>query len=134
VSQTFSMIKPDAVAAGYTGAILAHLEGAGFKILSLRMVNISARVASTFYQEHHDKPFFNDLIRFMTQGPVVVMVLEQSDAIEWLREVIGATDPAKASEGTIRSLYGTAINRNAIHASDSPEAADREIRLWQDRF
>lgn len=127
IERTLTMIKPDATAAGNTGAILAHLEGAGFKIVGMKKVRLSKERAEGFYAVHKERPFFGDLVRFMTEGPITVACLEREDAITKLREVMGATNSKEAAEGTIRNLYGTDIERNAVHGSDSPENAEIEI-------
>ena len=128
LERTLLIIKPDAFAAGNAGKILARLEGeGGFRVMALRMVRLTEDSARTFYSMHEGKEFFAALLEFMTSGPCVPMVLERENAITGLRDFIGATDPAKAPEGSIRALFGTNIQRNAVHASDSPEAAEREI-------
>ena len=125
--RTFSIIKPDAVAAGKAGQILAILEGAGFRILAMRMLRLTKTQAEGFYAVHREKGFFSSLVTFMTEGPVIVMALERENAIAKLREVMGATNPAKAAEGTIRKLHASSIERNAIHGSDAPETAAFEL-------
>jgi nucleoside-diphosphate kinase len=130
MERTFSIIKPDAVAAGYTGAILALLQEHGFKIIGLRMTRISKPQAEAFYAVHKERPFYSSLVNFMTEGPVVVMALEREDAVKKLREVMGATNPANAEAGTIRKLYAESIERNAIHGSDAPETAAEEIPFF----
>src|SRR5215831_3409443 len=130
VERTFSIIKPDAVAAGHTGAILALLQQSGFKILGMRMTRLSEPQAQAFYAVHSARPFFNGLVKFMTEGPIIVMALEREDAVKQLREVMGATNPANAAEGTIRKLYAESIERNAIHGSDAPETAEQELRFF----
>lgn len=120
---TLAIIKPDAVAAGKAGAILAHLEAAGFELVALKMVRLTEAQARAFYAVHRERPFYDSLVRFMTSGPVIPMVLCRENAIARLREVMGATDPAKAEAGTLRQLYATDIERNAIHGSDAPETA-----------
>jgi len=126
--RTFSIIKPDAVAEGRAGEVLTVLEKAGFKILALRMMRLSQPQAEGFYAVHRERPFFPSLVKFMTEGPIIVMALEREDAIAQLREVMGATDPAKAAEGTIRKLFAKSIERNCIHGSDAPETAEVELR------
>ena len=128
--RTFSIIKPDAVAAHHTGDILAAIEQAGFKILALRMTRLTEAQAQGFYAVHREKPFFAGLVRFMTEGPIVVMALERDDAIRKLREVMGATNPANAAEGTIRKRFASNIERNCIHGSDAPETAESELRYF----
>ncbi|KAI4469347.1 nucleoside diphosphate kinase [Holotrichia oblita] len=122
-NRTFTIIKPDAVAAGKTGRILDMMIGGGFTLRAMRMTRMSREDAEKFYAIHRDRPFFGELVDFMTSGPVVVAVLEKEDAVKSLRELAGNTDPAKAAEGTIRRLYGTNVGCNAVHASDSDENA-----------
>jgi len=124
---TLAIIKPDAVSQGHAGEILWMLERAGFRILAMRMLRLARAQAEGFYAVHRAKGFFADLVGFMTEGPVVVMALEREDAIAKLREVMGATDPAKAAAGTIRQCFGSSIQRNAIHGSDAPETACFEL-------
>lgn len=126
--RTLAMVKPDAVGAGHVGAILGALEAGGFAIVELRMLRMDPELAKEFYGVHRDRPFFPSLIRFITSGPVVAMVLEAEDAIRRLREAMGATDPARAPEGTIRRRFGSSLERNAIHGSDSSATAAFEIR------
>lgn len=128
--KTFSIIKPDAVASGKAGKILALLEGDGFRIVALRMLNLSRPQAEGFYAVHRERPFFAGLVKFMTEGPVIVMALEREDAVKKLRDVMGATNPANAADGTIRKLYADSIERNAIHGSDAPETAAEELRYF----
>ena len=128
--RTFSIIKPDAVAAHQTGDILAAIEQAGFKILALRMTRLTEAQAQGFYAVHREKPFFAGLVKFMTEGPIIVMALEREDAIRKLREVMGATNPANAAEGTIRKRFASNIERNCIHGSDAPETAESELRYF----
>ena len=130
VERTFSIIKPDAVAAGNTGAILAQLQQSGFKILGMRMTRLSEPQAQAFYAVHSARPFFNGLVKFMTAGPIVVLALEREDAVKQLREVMGATNPANAADGTVRKRFATDIERNAIHGSDAPETAEAELRFF----
>jgi len=130
VERTFSIVKPDAVAAGQTGEILAMIQQAGFQILALRMTRLSEAQAQGFYAVHRERPFFAGLVRFMTEGPIVVMALEREDAIRKLREVMGATNPANAAEGTIRKKFAANIERNCIHGSDAPETAEVELRFF----
>jgi nucleoside-diphosphate kinase len=130
LERTFSIIKPDAVAAGHAGAILAAIQEAGFKILGLRLTRLSDAQARGFYAVHREKPFFGGLVKFMTEGPIVVMALEREDAVKKLREVMGATNPANAAEGTIRKRFATDIERNAIHGSDAPETAAVELAFF----
>ncbi len=128
--KTFSIIKPDAVDSGKAGKILALLEDNGFRIVALRMLKLSQPQAEGFYAVHRERPFFASLVKFMTEGPVIVMALEREDAVKKLREVMGATNPANAAEGTIRKLYADSIERNAIHGSDAPETAAEELRYF----
>ncbi len=128
--RTLTIIKPDAVKAGKAGAILAHLEREGFRILAARKTALTPFQARAFYEVHRERPFYEGLVRFMTEGPVWVAALERDDAVPRLRAVMGATDSKKADPGTIRNLHGTDIERNAIHGSDSPENAAREIGFF----
>ncbi len=128
--RTLTILKPDSVAAGKAGAILAQLEGAGFRILGLKKTRLAPEQARAFYAVHRERPFFEGLVRFMTEGPVVVAALERSDAVPQLRQTMGATDSKKAEAGTVRNLFGTDIERNAIHGSDSPENAAVEIAFF----
>jgi nucleoside-diphosphate kinase len=128
--RTFSIIKPDSIAEGHVGEILALLEKAGFKILALRMTRLSRPQAEGFYAVHRERPFFPSLVKFMTEGPIIVMALEREHAIAKLREVMGATNPANAAEGTIRRLFAKSIERNCIHGSDAPETAEVELRYF----
>lgn len=128
--RTFSIIKPDAVRNGYTGAILADIEKAGFKIVSVRKQSISKAQAQGFYYVHKERSFFGDLCDFMSSGPIFLMVLEKDNAIADLRKLMGATNPANAEEGTIRKKYAASIGENAIHGSDGEETAAFEIGYW----
>jgi len=130
IQQTFAIIKPDAVASGHTGQIIGMIEKAGFRIRGLRMTRLSRQQAEGFYEIHHEKPFFIGLVTFMTEGPVVVMVLEREDAIKHWRDVMGATNPEKAADGTIRKKFAKNIERNAVHGSDAPETAAIEIPFF----
>lgn len=130
VERTFSIIKPDAVAAGQAGEILAMIEKAGFKVLAMRMTRLTETQARGFYAVHKERPFFTGLVKFMTEGPIVVMALERADAVKGLREVMGATNPANAAEGTIRKRFATNIERNCIHGSDAPETAAQELAFF----
>jgi nucleoside-diphosphate kinase len=125
--RTFSIIKPDAVKAGRAGRILSRLETSGFEIVALRLRRLTRREAEGFYHVHEKRPFFSSLCDFMSSGPCITMVLERENAILQLREIMGATDPAKAAEGTIRKDLATSIEANAIHGSDGPETARFEI-------
>ena len=130
VERTFSAIKPDAVAAGKAGEILAMIQQAGFKILALRMTRLTEAQARGFYAVHKERPFYGGLVKFMTEGPIIVMALEREGAIAKLREVMGATNPANAAEGTVRKRFATDIERNCIHGSDAPETAETELRFF----
>jgi nucleoside-diphosphate kinase len=130
VERTFSAIKPDAVAAGKAGEILAMIQQAGFKIRALRMTRLTEAQARGFYAVHKERPFYEGLVKFMTEGPIMVMALEREGAIGKLREVMGATNPANAAEGTIRKRFATDIERNCIHGSDAPETAETELRFF----
>ena len=128
--RTFTIIKPDSVEKGNSGEILTRLEKEGFKILGLKKLRLSPPQAEAFYGVHRDRPFFKDLVRYMTSGPVYVAALERQDAVPHLRKVMGATDPAKAEPGTVRKEFGESIERNAIHGSDSPENANIEVHFF----
>jgi nucleoside-diphosphate kinase len=128
--RTLTILKPDSVKAGKVGSILAHLETEGFRLIGGKKTHLSTAQALAFYEVHRDRPFYKALVSFMTEGPVWVLALERSDAVAHLRKVMGATDSTKAEPGTIRSLYGTDIERNAIHGSDSPENAAREVAFF----
>ncbi len=127
---TLAIIKPDAVRAGNTGKILAHLEGAGFVVRAARLVKLSVAQAEAFYEVHRERPFYRPLVTFMTSGPALALALERDNAVAYLRQVIGATDPAEAKPGTVRKLYGESKERNAIHASDTPDTAARELAFF----
>jgi nucleoside-diphosphate kinase len=127
---TLAIIKPDSVGSGKTGKILAHLEEAGFVVRAAKLMRLSQPEAESFYEVHRERPFYGSLVAFMTSGPCVPMVLERDDAVNHLRTIIGATDPAEAAEGTVRRLYAENKERNAIHASDSPENAAREVAFF----
>jgi nucleoside-diphosphate kinase len=128
--RTFAIVKPDAVAARHAGEILAAIETAGFRILALRMTRLTEEQAKGFYAVHCEKPFYAGLVKFMTEGPIVVMALEREDAIRKWRETMGATNPANAAEGTIRKRFATSIERNCVHGSDAPETAETELRFF----
>ena len=130
MSRTLAIVKPDAVASKYTGRILAHLENEGFTVLGARLARLSLAQAAEFYGVHRGRPFYDELVEFMTSGHVLLLALERDDAVATLRQVIGATDPAEAAEGTIRKLYAESKGRNAIHASDSDDNAAREISFF----
>jgi nucleoside-diphosphate kinase len=127
VERTFSIIKPDAVGAGNAGKILSRIEKAGFRVLALRLRRLTRAEAEGFYHVHRERPFFSSLCSFMSSGPCITMVLERENAIAQLREIMGATDPAKAAERTIRKDLASSIEQNAIHGSDAPETAAFEI-------
>jgi len=127
---TLGIVKPDAVATEKTGKIVAHLQDAGFTLRAARLVRLTPAEAGAFYAIHRERPFYQDLVAFMTSGPCLPMALERADAVANLRQVIGATDPAEAAPGTIRKLYAESKGRNAIHASDSDENARREVAFF----
>ena len=118
-NRTFTMIKPDATKKGYTGAILEKINSAGFKIVALKMLHLSSEKAGEFYAVHRERPFYGELVEFMSSGPITAAILEKNNAVEDFRILIGATNPAQAAEGTIRKLYASSIGENAIHGSDS---------------
>ena len=128
--RTLTILKPDSVSAGKAGAILAHLEKEGFRFAGLKRMRLTGEQARAFYAVHRERPFFEGLVRFMTEGPVVVAALERENAVPHLRATMGATDSKKAEPGTVRNLYGTDIERNAIHGSDSPENAAKEVAFF----
>jgi nucleoside-diphosphate kinase len=130
IQQTFAIIKPDAVASGHTGQILGIIEKAGFRIRGMKMVRLSKQQAEGFYDIPRERPFFEGLVTFMTEGPVVVLALERENAIKHWRDVMGATNPANAAEGTIRKAFAKNIERNAVHGSDAPETAAVEIAFF----
>ena len=130
MERTLTILKPDSVAAGRAGAILAHLEKEGFRFVGLRRTRLSREQARAFYAVHRERPFYEGLVAFMTEGPVVVAALERENAVAHLRRTMGATDSRKAEPGTVRQLHGTDIERNAIHGSDSAENAAKEIGFF----
>ena len=130
IQRTLSIIKPDAVAKNVIGQIIARFEGAGLKVVAGRLVHLSAAEAGQFYAVHKERPFFGSLVSFMTSGPVLLMVLEGENAVMFNREIMGATDPAKAAPGTIRKEFGIDVGNNSIHGSDSPENAEIEMRFF----
>jgi nucleoside-diphosphate kinase len=130
MDQTFAIIKPDAVARGLSGKILALIEEHGFKIRAMRLARLSAAEAEGFYAVHKGKGFFAELIEFMTSGPCIVMCLEKENAVEAWRKLMGATDPAKAEAGTIRRLFAESIGRNCVHGSDAKETAAAELAYF----
>jgi nucleoside-diphosphate kinase len=127
IERTFSIIKPDATVRNLTGAINAMIEGAGLRIVAQRRTRITREQAETFYAVHRERPFFRELVEFMTSGPVVVQVLEGENAIARYREIMGATDPAKAAPGTIRKVHAKSLGENSVHGSDAPDTAQQEI-------
>ena len=129
-NRTLTIIKPDAFNSGKGGLIIALLEKAGFKVVASRVMRLTEAQASAFYAVHKERPFFTPLVRFMTSGKCMPIVLERADAVATLRKTIGATDPAEADAGTVRKLYAESKERNAIHASDSDENADREAKFF----
>lgn len=130
IEKTLSIIKPDAVEKNQVGEILEYFENAGLHIVAAKLVQLTPEQAKSFYAVHKDKAFYNDLVTFMTSGPVLVQVLEGEDAVAVNRQVMGATDPRQASPGTIRADFGTNVQRNAVHGSDSPENAQKEISFF----
>ena len=130
IERTLSIIKPDAVEKNRTGAIIARLEQEGFVVKAMRRIHLTRTEAEGFYAEHKGRGFFEELVAFMSRSPIVVMVLEREDAVAKYREVIGATNPANAAEGTIRKLYAASVGENAVHGSDKPESAAREIAYF----
>ncbi len=129
-NRTFTIVKPDSVEKGNFGKIITRLEAEGFRVLGVKKVSLGDRQAQAFYAVHRERPFFGDLVRYMTSGPVYVAALEKSNAVPELRKLMGATDPAKAEAGTIRKEFGESIERNAIHGSDSDENAKSEIAFF----
>jgi nucleoside-diphosphate kinase len=127
LQRTFSIVKPDAVRKGHTGAVLAMIEGAGFRLIAIKRISISKQQAAGFYAVHAQRPFFNSLTDFMSSGPIFVMVLEKENAIADLRKLMGATNPANAEEGTIRKKFAGSIEENTIHGSDGEDTAAFEI-------
>ena len=125
-NKTYAMIKPDAIRNGYMGKILDHTINAGFKILGAKLIRLTKAQAEGFYEIHKGRAFFNDLVSFMSRGPIVVAVLKKKDAVNSFRNLIGSTDPSEAAEGTIRKLYATSIGENAVHGSDSDDNAEIE--------
>jgi nucleoside-diphosphate kinase len=130
IERTLTIIKPDSTTASHIGEIIADIEKAGFRILGMKMVRLTTAQAEAFYAVHRERPFYRDLVNFMTEGPVVPMALERDNAIAALRELMGATDSKKAAAGTIRQKFGTDIERNAIHGSDAPETAANELAFF----
>ncbi len=130
IERTLSIIKPDAIEKHKIGAIIERLEKEGFKIVAMKRLHLTLAEARGFYAVHRERPFFGELTKFMSRGPIVVMVLEREGAIQKYRDVIGATDPKKAADGTLRRLYGTDVGENALHGSDSPETAQDEVSYF----
>ena len=136
-NRTFTMIKPDAVQNGHIGAILDHITKAGFRIVAMKYTKLSTEAAGKFYEVHKERPFYKDLVNYMSSGPIVAAILEKDNAVEDFRKIIGATDPAKAEPGTIRNLFATSIEANAVHGSDSDENAEIEGNFYfssQEKF
>jgi len=131
---TFAIIKPNAVRTGKTGPILAMINEAGFEIAAMKMIKMTLPQAETFYDVHRERPFFESLVEFMTSGPVIVMILKHFNAVEEFRMLIGATDPAKAEQGTIRKLFAVSVQMNAVHGSDTNENAEREAGFFFSGF
>ena len=129
-NRTLAIIKPDAIASGKSGAILAHLQREGFTVRAARLLRLTMAQAGAFYEVHRGRPFYDELVAFMTRGPCLPMALERADAVAHYRAVIGATDPAEAAEGTVRRLFAESKGRNAVHGSDSDENAAREIGFF----
>src|SRR5580658_1117683 len=130
MERTFAIIKPDAVAAGQSGEIIALAQNAGFRVVGMKMKRLSQLEAEGFYAVHRERPFYGSLVKFMTEGPVVVLALEAPDAIKKWRDTMGATNPANAAEGTIRKQFAQSIERNCVHGSDAPETAAAEIPFF----
>ncbi|HSH64310.1 MAG TPA: nucleoside-diphosphate kinase [Bacteroidia bacterium] len=129
-NRTFTMIKPDAVANGYIGGILKMINDAGFRIVALKYTKLSKEAAGKFYEVHKERPFYDELVQYMSSGPIVAAILEKQNAVADFRNLIGATDPAKAAEGTIRKIYAKSIAANAVHGSDSDENAEIEGNFY----
>ncbi|MBN2135341.1 MAG: nucleoside-diphosphate kinase [Acidobacteria bacterium] len=132
--RTLTFIKPEAVDDGYAGKIISIIESAGFKIIGSKMIRMNLKTAREFYKVHQEKEFFEGLTEYASSGPIFILCLEKDNAVEDLRKLIGATDPEKAAEGTIRKLFGKTIRRNGIHASDSNENAEKEIAFFFSKF
>ena len=130
LERTLFIVKPDAVRRNLIGRILAHVEAQDFHLVEARLARLTREEAQTFYAEHLGKPFFNDLVEYMTSGPVLLVCLEREGAVAELRQVVGATDPAQAAPGTVRKLFGESKQSNSVHASDSPASSEREVRLF----
>jgi nucleoside-diphosphate kinase len=127
---TFSIIKPNAIRTGKTGPILAMINEGGFEIIAMKLVKITSKQAESFYAVHKGKPFFEDLVEFMTSGPIVVLILRHKNAVEEFRKLIGSTDPVKAEPGTIRKTFAVSLKMNAVHGSDNNENAEREANFF----
>ncbi|MEL7059926.1 MAG: nucleoside-diphosphate kinase [Acidobacteriota bacterium] len=127
---TLTIVKPDAFSAGNAGNILAHLQKEGFALRGVKMLRLTDAQARAFYEVHAERPFYGDLVAFMTSGPVLAAALERDNAVKHLRDTMGATNSEEAAEGTLRNLYGTDIERNAVHGSDSPENAEKEVAFF----
>jgi nucleoside-diphosphate kinase len=134
MERTLTILKPDSVKDGHAGGIISMLEDEGFRICASKLVHLTRDQAEAFYEVHRERPFYQSLVSFMTEGPVIAMVLEADQAIERLRKVMGATDPGKADEGTVRKRFAANIERNAIHGSDAPETAASEISYFFNRL
>lgn len=132
-NKTLAIIKPDAVSDGYIGEIISMITKAGFKIKAMKMVHLTVNQAKSFYEVHKERPFYNDLVEYMTSGPCVPIALEKENAVEDYRKLIGATDPAQAEEGTVRKLYARNKQFNAVHGSDSDENAEKEVTFFFSR-
>lgn len=130
MERTFGIIKPDAVAAGNSGAIIKKIEENGFKIVGMKKIHMTKETAMKFYYVHRERPFYQDLTDFMSSAPCIVMALEKENAIKGWRDLMGATNPAQAEEGTLRKLFGASIDNNAVHGSDAPETAAEEIAFF----
>ena len=133
VESTFSIIKPNSVKKSNIGAIIAKFEENGLKVAAMKLVRLQKSKCEEFYAEHKERPFFGELVSFMTSGPVVLMALQGENAVAKNREVMGATDPKKAAPGTIRALFGDSVGENSVHGSDSPASAQRELALFFDK-
>lgn len=130
IERTLFIVKPDAVERNLVGKIVAHVEERGFRLVEARLARLTREQCQEFYQEHAGKPFFGDLVGYMTSGPVMLTCLEREGAVTTLREVVGATDPAQAAPNTVRKLFGQSKQRNSVHASDSVASGEREVRLF----
>ncbi|WNE40476.1 MAG: Nucleoside diphosphate kinase [Mycoplasmataceae bacterium] len=128
--KTLSIIKPDIIKKNLNGEIINFLEKKGFKIMGMKMIKMTPELAKEFYQEHQARSFFPEMIKFISNSPVIIMCLERENAVKFNREIMGATNPQEAQEGTIRKIFGTNIDNNAVHGSDSPQSAEREINLF----